>query len=81
MDYLFVNEDNKKIIDDEVKKKETELALDDSYIKNILELEIDQQWFALRETQDELNDMIRSSVKDLEKENDTSEGTNENNQS
>ncbi len=76
-----MNEDNKKIIDDEIKKKETELALDDSYIKKILELEIDQQWLVFRETQDELNDMIRSSVKDLEKENDTSEGTNENNQS
>ena len=76
-----MNEDNKKIIDDEIKKKETELALDDSYIKKILELEIDQQWLVFRETQDDLNDMIRSSVKDLEKENDTSEGTNENNQS
>ena len=76
-----MNEDNKKIIDDEITKKERELALDEPYIKNILDLEIDQQWFAFRETQDELNDMIRSSVKDLEKENDTSEGTNENNQS
>ena len=76
-----MNEDNKKIIDDEIKKKETELALDEPYIKKIFELEIDRQWFALRETQDDLNDMIRSSVKDLEKENDTSEGTNENNQS
>ncbi len=76
-----MNEDNKKIIDDEIKKKETELALDEPYIKKILELELDQQWNAFRETQDDLNDMIRSSVKDLEKENDTSEGTNENNQS
>ena len=76
-----MNEDNKKIIDDEIKKKETELALDEPYIKKILELELDQQWNAFRETQDDLNDMIRSSVKDLAKENDTSEGTNENNQS
>ena len=76
-----MNEDNKKIIDDEIKKKETELSLDEPYIKKILELELDQQWLVFRETQDELNDMIRSSVKDLEKENDTSEGTNENNQS
>ena len=76
-----MNEDNKKIIDDEIKKKETELALDEPYIKKILELELDQQWLVFRETQDDLNDMIRSSVKDLEKENDTSEGTNENNQS
>ena len=76
-----MNEDNKKIIDDEIKKKETELALDEPYIKNILDLEIDRQWFAFRETQDELNDMIRASVKDLPKENDTSEGTNEDNQS
>ena len=77
-----MNEDNKKIIDDEIKKKETELSLDEPYIKKILELELDQQWLVFRDgIQDDLNDMIRSSVKNLEKENDTSEGTNENNQS
>ena len=32
-----MNEDNKKIIDDEIKKKETELVLDSPYIKKIFE--------------------------------------------
>ena len=56
-----MNQTNKKIIDDEITKLEKELKLDENYLKQIYDMEVDEQWKGLRETEGTLNDIIRSS--------------------
>ena len=56
-----MNQTNKKIIDDEITKLEKELDLEGDYLKQIYDIEVDEQWKGLRETEGTLNDIIRSS--------------------
>ena len=56
-----MNQTNKKIIDDEITKLEKELELEGDYLKQIYDIEVDEQWKGLRETEGTLNDIIRSS--------------------
>ena len=57
-----MNEDNKKITMDEIKKLDEELDLGDNYLEQIFQQEQADQWLPIRNNQDQLDEIVRKSV-------------------
>ena len=58
-----MNEDNKKITMDEIKKLDEELDLGDNYMEQIFQEELADQWLLIRKNQDKLDEIVKNSVK------------------
>ena len=61
-----MNEDNKKILTEELSKMEKKLGLDENLLAEILGLEREHQWTTNRNLEDRLDDIIINSLKDTD---------------